>query len=177
MPDDFRFAVKVPREVTHIRKLVSAIEPFERLLAEVGPLGQKLGPLLVQLPPSLGFDEAVADAFFAAARVRFDGHVVCEPRHPTWFASAADGLLARFRAARVAADPPPVPEAATPGGWPGLAYRRLHGSPRVYYSAYSDLRLDMLAEAMAEPVERWCVFDNTTLGEATGDALRLIDRL
>jgi uncharacterized protein YecE (DUF72 family) len=114
-------------------------------------------------------------------RTRFDGDVVCEPRHPTWFANEVDALLARCRVARVAADPAPVPLAASPGGWPNLVYRRLHGSPRMYYSGYEPHRLDVIARDMREADintrNYWCIFDNTALGEATHDALGLLRRL
>ena len=128
VPAGFRFAVKVPRQITHVRKLVATTEAVDRFLSEVQALGDTLGPLLVQLPPSLGFQDALAGTFFDLVRTRFDGAVVCEPRHASWFTDAANALLERFRIARVAADPAPVPPAAQPGGWSGLVYRRLHGS-------------------------------------------------
>ncbi|MBW3545839.1 MAG: DUF72 domain-containing protein, partial [Bacteroidetes bacterium] len=77
--------------------------------------------------PSLQFDAAVAEPFFSALRARSPLAVACEPRHPTWFGDEAAELLARFQAARVAADPARVPAAAEPGGWPDLVYYRLHG--------------------------------------------------
>ena len=90
VPDNFRFAVKVPKEATHARRLVDTEDVLDRFLPEATALGEKLGPLLVQLPPSLAFDADVADTFFAALRERFDGHVVLEPRHPTWFEGKAE---------------------------------------------------------------------------------------
>jgi uncharacterized protein YecE (DUF72 family) len=181
VPDGFSFAVKVPRAITHARRLAGADEPLTQFLAEAGALGAKLGPLLVQLPPSLKFDAAVAGAFFAALRDRFGGAVVCEPRHPSWFADPAERLLADAQVARVAADPAPVPAAALPGGWGGLAYYRLHGSPVMYESAYPPADLDVLARALADLAARgvaaWCIFDNTALGAATADALALLERL
>jgi uncharacterized protein YecE (DUF72 family) len=141
-------------------------------------LGDALGPLLVQLPPSLGFQEAVADGFFGSLRARFDGDAVCEPRHATWFTDEVDALLEHFRIARVVADPAPVSRAAIPGGWPGLVYRRLHGSPRMYYSGHSVDYLDRTARLIREnPTDGWCIFDNTALGAATHDALYLLRRL
>jgi len=181
VPAGFRFSVKVPRTITHERRLVDAAEPLDRFLGEIQPLGEKLGPLLVQLPPSLGFDPAVADAFFAGLRNRHAGPVGCEPRHATWFEDSADELLRRFGVARVAADPARVPQAAESGGCPDLVYHRLHGSPVIYRSAYDPAFLDALALRLLEQaqagVEVWCIFDNTMLGAATANALALLERL
>ncbi len=177
VPPGFRFAVKLPREITHRRKLVAVTEPLEQFLSEVAALGDALGPLLVQLPPSLPFQAATVETFLETLRARFDRAVVCEPRHATWFTDTVDALLSRFRIARVAADPALVPLAAEPGGWMGVIYRRLHGSPRIYYSPYSTDYLEttaqLLRDAAAVTEEAWCIFDNTALGEATHDALRL----
>ncbi len=178
VPDGFRFAVKVPKTITHIRRLREAGTDLEVFLHECEHLGAKLGPLLVQLPPSLTFDLPVVDTFFSAFRERFSGDIACEPRHPTWFAPEADTLLATHHVARVAADPSIVPAAAEPGGWNGLVYYRLHGSPRIYYSPYSPEYLHAVArrleESVAKGVQAWCIFDNTAEGAATGDALTVI---
>jgi uncharacterized protein YecE (DUF72 family) len=78
--------------------------------------------------------------------------------------------------ARVAADPGMIPEAKDPGGWNGLVYFRLHGSPRKYYSAYDSDFLRSLATRMAH-LSRvsyvWCIFDNTASGAAVRNALEL----
>ena len=139
----------------------------------------------MQLPPSLSFDPpmaTVAGDFFAGLRALIAApavSVACEPRHPTWFTPAADDLLRELAVARVAADPARVPAAAEPGGWRGLTYYRLHGSPRTYYSAYSEEFLAALAARLQVEAEgpAWCIFDNTTLGAATGNALDLRSRL
>ena len=148
VPADFRFSVKVPKVATHERRLVDADDVLDSFLAEATQLGDKLGPLLVQLPPSLSFSADVAERFFAALRDRFDGDVALEPRHASWFEPAAERLVTRYRVARVAADPAVVPAAAEPGGWDGLVYYRLHGSPKVYYSAYPDEYLEALAKTL-----------------------------
>jgi uncharacterized protein YecE (DUF72 family) len=148
VPADFRFAVKVPREITHRRRLIGSVELLDRFLAEAGALGDKVGPLLVQLPPRLAFAPDVAAAFFGAMRERFTGAIVCEPRHASWFTRAVERLLEDARIARVAADPAVVPAAACPGGWRGLVYYRLHGSPQVYYSNYSDAYLAALTDRL-----------------------------
>ncbi len=175
VPDGFQFSVKMPREITHRCKLVDATDVLDRFLAEVGALGDRLGPLLVQLAPSLRFDEGVVHGFFASVRKRFDGDVVCEPRHATWFTDDVDALLAGLRVARVAADPAVVPRAGEPGGWLGVVYRRLHGSPRIYYSDYPAAFLERMAGLLRSG--DWCIFDNTAVGEATGDALDLLRRM
>ena len=66
VPDTFRFAVKVPKEMTHTRRLRDSAEPLDRFLSAVAALGPMLGPLLIQLPPSLRFDAVIGAAFFAA---------------------------------------------------------------------------------------------------------------
>jgi uncharacterized protein YecE (DUF72 family) len=171
----------VPREITHTRRLVEVEELLGRFLEETSALGHRLGPLLVQLPPSLTFDAAAVNGFFGLLRARFDGRVVCEPRHPTWFTDAVDRTLSEFQVAQVAADPAPVPRAAEPGGWSGIVYHRLHGSPRMYYSAYSPAYLAEFAgqirDTAAPDVENWCIFDNTALGEAAPNALDLMRRV
>jgi uncharacterized protein YecE (DUF72 family) len=175
-PAGFRFAVKVPRTVTHERRLVDCGEPLARFLDECTGLGDKLGPLLIQLPPSLRFDAGTVERFLAAWRKATRAATVLEPRHATWFEAPAQALLQTFEIARVAADPAVVPAAAEPGGWSGLAYRRLHGSPDLYATSYDDGRLEPLAEQVVgetRTVESWFVFDNTQLGAATTDALKL----
>ena len=180
VPDWFQFAVKVPRAITHSQRLRGAAEPLDRFLAEIALLGPKLGPLLVQLPPSMRFDGADVEAFFTTLRARFQGGVVCEPRHASWFSGETERVLIAAQVARGAADPPPVPEAARPGGWPGLVYHRLHGSPEMYMSAYPQASLDELGEMLREAARSaptWCIFDNTAEGEAMANALYVRERL
>jgi uncharacterized protein YecE (DUF72 family) len=175
VPADFRFAAKVPKAVTHEHRLTDAGDLLDRFLSEVGGLGPKRGPLLVQLPPSLPFQSGVADRFLRELLDRTESGIVCEPRHSSWFTPEIDALLCELRIARVAADPAPVPGAAEPGGWRGLSYHRLHGSPRTYYSPYSSDALagiaDQLRAVAAEGAETWCIFDNTAAFAATGNAL------
>ncbi len=203
-PVDFRFSVKLPRTITHNQKLRNAEPLLAQLMSEVAGLGDRLGVLLVQLPPSLAFDAALVSDFFACLRVNYRGAVVCEPRHVSWFEPEPDALLADCRVARVAADPARVPAAAQPGGWMGfgrgeagvgggvegdapcggagpelkpLVYYRWHGSPRIYRSTYeSDWLGQRRAEIAALPadVDCWCIFDNTAAGGAVANALELL---
>ncbi len=174
VPDDFAFALKMPKMVTHERRLAGCDGLLERFLDESAGLGEKRAILLVALPPSFAFDGALVATFFESLRERYDGLVACEPRHLSWFLPAAQTLLSSFEIACVAADPAPVAAAATPGGWRGLAYYRWHGTPRTYYSAYEEVALRSFAALVAGHAGCvWCVFDNTALGAATENALRL----
>jgi len=181
VPRSFRFSVKLPQTITHENGLTKSARLLDTFLADLAPLGARLGCLLVQLPPSLAFDARLARTFFTALRKRFNRGVALEPRHASWFAQRADRLLDELRVARVAADPSRAEGGGDPGGWRGLAYFRLHGSPRMYYSSYEAEFLNALAiklrEARRRRIPTWCIFDNTTLGAATGNALSLIHRL
>jgi uncharacterized protein YecE (DUF72 family) len=174
VPGPFRFSAKLPREITHKRRLIGCSEPLADALAEMAEMGARLEILLVQLPPSLAFEPAVAASFFTELRNLWGRHLACEPRHPSWFEDEPEALLDRLRVARVAADPATAPAAAEPGGWRGLSYYRLHGSPVVYRSSYDDGRLESYAARVAAGEgETWCIFDNTASSAATADALKL----
>jgi uncharacterized protein YecE (DUF72 family) len=181
VPASFRFSVKLPKEITHSARLQGCEALLDEFLEQVSGLGDKLGCLLVQLPPSFAFDGQVAAGFFRGMRNRSGVAIVCEPRHASWFSLAASDLLADHDISRVAADPPPDREAKQPGGSKRIVYFRLHGSPRVYYSSYDDTFLDGLATQLldyaASGYSVWCFFDNTTLGAATCNARELLRRL
>lgn len=178
-PDAFRFAVKIPKTITHEARMAGAAEPLVKFLGEARALGGKLGPLLIQLPPSLRFDPVVAGDFLDLLRAQAQEAAVVEARHASWFTPEAEALLVRHRVGRVGADPALNPIAAAPAGWRGLSYRRLHGSPRMYASPYSEAYLTGLAEALRnDPAEEvWCMFDNTMLGAAAANGLELLSRL
>lgn len=175
VPDAFRFAVKIPKQITHEHRLVDCELLLDEFLGQCTALGDKLGCLLIQLPPSLGFSAQAAEGFFQTLRNRFAGHVVLEPRHASW--DDAQALLLEQRIARVAAEPAPFAGADHPAGWQGLHYWRLHGSPRIYHSAYGAEFLASVAQSIEAAVTlgtpAWCIFDNTASGAAVGDALSL----
>ena len=178
VPDDFRFALKMPKEITHVRRLVDADDDIERFLEASSGLGHKRGVLLVQLPPSFAYDDFIVPEFFSHLRALYAGRIACEPRHASWFTGAADAALVAAEIARVAADPQPAGAPFAPGGWSGFAYWRLHGTPRIYYSAYDDERLETIAAAMdSTPGPTWCIFDNTAFGAATANALTMNQRI
>lgn len=179
VPADFRFAVKMAKDITHIGRL-KEVGKLPLFLERVQVLGEKLGPILVQLPPSLSFEPVVAEQFFTACRLGYEGYMVLEPRHLTWFSEAASSLLEQYKIALVAADPAINPTGTTPGGWAGLQYYRLHGSPKMYYSEYGEPYLNDLAtlvSAVDKRVPVWVIFDNTASGAAVSDGLYLINYL
>jgi uncharacterized protein YecE (DUF72 family) len=181
VPEQFRFAVKIPKTITHQAKLVDVDALVASFADEVQQLGGKLAVLLVQLPPKLALNAEVAKRFFETLSNAIDAEIACEPRNASWFDEDADSMLKALRVARVAADPAIGPAAGSPGGWRGLSYWRLHGSPKMYRSSYSDEALDMYAAQLEEAIgagsEAWCVFDNTAASEATGNALSLSAKL
>ncbi|MDB4980091.1 MAG: hypothetical protein JWM82_843 [Myxococcales bacterium] len=180
VPTGFEFSLKLPRTITHDARLRGARALLREFFDDIAGLGKKLGPLLIQLPPSLSFDARVAGAFLRTLRGLHGGAVVCEPRHTSWFTPAGDALLAAHEIGRVAADPPRVPGGDQPGGFASIIYYRLHGSPVMYRSAYGAARLATLAKALREAATCatvWCMFDNTASGAAAADGLELMERL
>lgn len=178
VPPAFQFAVKAPRTITHLKRLVGCHDELARFCEEIAGLGAKLGVVLVQLPPSLAFDPVAFEQFIDDLRQLLPSPIAFEPRHPSWFGGASNDLLQRWRIGRVSADPAIVPEAGNPGGHRDMTYFRLHGSPRMYRSDYPPAELMRIAAAATAAVAHgtvWCVFDNTAEGHATANALAFKD--
>lgn len=173
--EGFRFSVKMPREITHTRRLQGCDKALDAFLAAVVCLGDKLGYLLVQLPPSLALDVDVASTFLRSLRDRTPVPVALEARHASWFGVEGDTLMRLAEVDGVLAHPAPVPpvDVASPS-----AYWRLHGAPKVYYSAYDDAFIQSVAQqirtARTAGSDVWCIFDNTAAGEAIPNALSLM---
>ena len=176
VPRGFRFSVKMPRTITHEAGLRNATRLLEGFLEEAAGLGTKLGGILIQLAPSHAFDVGVARRFLTALRLRTTAQVWIEPRHSGWVSPRASDLLIAHDIGRVAADPPRIAGTEAPGACDRSRYWRWHGSPHVYYDAYSDAALDGLVAAVKSRGavrSTWCIFDNTAAGHAVADALRL----
>jgi len=180
VPGDFRFSVKIPKTITHERKLVDVDNLIDQFASEVGALGSKLAVALVQLPPTLVLDPIVASRFFEKLQGSVSAKIVCEPRNASWFEKDAGDLLEKLHVARVAADPALDKLAAAPGGWRDIAYWRLHGSPNIYRSSYSETDISHYAREMRtvlnEGIDTWCMFDNTASSAALNNALSLFDK-
>ena len=177
VPDDFRFAVKMPKAMTHERRLQDCDDAMALFASQTAGLAEKLGCVLIQLPPSLRFDVTIATAFFTLVRRHFPGMLAFEARHPTWFSDAVTAMLAGAGITRVIADPaqgqpgPHVPTTAA-------TYVRLHGSPRIYYSGYDDAFLERtsasLGGCVANGADAWCIFDNTAEGASVPNGVALL---
>lgn len=169
-----RFAVKAPRWVTHHARL-RRFEGMPDFLGEIAGLSDSLGPILLQLPPSLKFEPGNVDAFLKQLREVHGGPIACEPRHESWFAPEPEQLLNHHRIARVAAHPPLTEGADQPGGWQGLHYYRLHGSPKRFYSAYDKTFLEDLAKRVDPATDTWVIFNNTAESGGLENALQFRD--
>jgi uncharacterized protein YecE (DUF72 family) len=145
-PADFTFAVKVSRFITHIKRLKAVGEPVERFIARAGILGNKLGPLLYQLPPNMHRNDDRLESFLSTLppAVR---HVI-EFRHESWLDEKVFDILRRYNVGFCIFDMPDVtcPIVATAD----FAYIRFHGSTGLYYSCYSDGELMSWAKRLKD---------------------------
>jgi uncharacterized protein YecE (DUF72 family) len=206
-PDDFVFAVKGPRFITHMKKLRDAQLPLANFFASgVLALGHKLGPVLWQLPPNFGFNasrlaeffallpRSTCEAAFLARRHedRLAGRAftaveadrplrhALEVRHTSFQVPAFPALLREHDIALVVAD--------TAGRWPlfreitsYFMYLRLHGDEELYVSGYSPEALDRWAAWIREwrqsGLDAFTYFDNDVKVRAPFDAMALAERL
>jgi uncharacterized protein YecE (DUF72 family) len=181
VPAAFAFSVKLPREITHDLRLRTSAKPLAKFFGEIDGLGSHLRCVLIQLPPSLAFDRTTVEQFLALFRRHSRGAAVFEPRHASWFEPAVEDVLREFDMGRAGTDPALCAAAAKPVPATRVAYHRLHGSPRMYYSDYDETFLASLVNRLTAPEagvsERWCIFDNTAHGFATANALRVSELL
>ncbi|MCG8923105.1 DUF72 domain-containing protein [Lentzea sp. CC55] len=170
-PPDFVFAVKGPKLVTHVKRLRDVEDPLKTFLESLA-LGDKQGPIIWQLPPSLRFDHAVLRDFLALLP---PGRHALEPRHESFRSDTYFDLLRAHNVAHVVSDAPTFPciEAVTAD----FAYVRLHGHDELYISSYSDEQLDEWAEKIhGWDRDTYVYFDNTMHGAAPRNALDLMAR-
>ena len=177
VPAGFRFALKMPKTITRepapgTRSLV------ESFLAGLDPLGTATDCLLVQLPPKLDL-EADPRNPSSPSCASMPPSIALEPRHASWFAPAGDGCSQELRIARVAASPPRAPAPVNRAG--GLASSTTGcTAPRACITRRTT-RTSWMHSPSAWRKERrgivgWCIFDNTTLGAGTLNALDLLER-
>lgn len=176
-PEDFLFAVKGSRFMTHMKKLSDPGPSSEKFFDRMGALGRKLGPVLWQLPPRWKSSPERLDAFLKA--LPKGRRYAFELRDPTWFNPDVEAVLRQHKAAFCIYDFDyrQSPHTLT-AGW---VYVRLHGPDGRYAGSYPDAALDKWAAAFRawadEGRDVYCYFDNDQAGYAVKDALRLKARL
>ncbi|MBM2619958.1 DUF72 domain-containing protein [Actinoplanes sp. LDG1-06] len=166
-PDGFLVAVKVSRYLTHVKRLREPAEPVARFLQRAEALGDKLGPVLLQLPPTLRAD---LDALDETLR-QFGSHVrvVVEPRHDSWWTDECRELLERHGAALCWADRrgrPVTPLWTTAG----FGYLRLHEGRAQPWPRYGRAALKSWLERLSGVREAFVYFNNDQHGAAVSDA-------
>ena len=169
-PPGFRYAVKVNRFITHMKKLLDCRDEVDRFIALARPLGEKLGPLLYQLPPSLHKNLERLDAFLSW--LPDDVAQVVEFR---WYEEDVLALLDRHGVGFVAHD---LKGLVSPRWASGrTAYVRFHGAGGKYWGRYSDEALlqwtDWIREQLNQGRSVWCYFNNDIHGHAIEDARTL----
>ena len=172
-PAGFRYALKVNRFITHLKKLVGVEEEIDRFIALARKLEHSLGPLLHQLPPSLHKDLPRLDSFLT--RLPDDVEHVVEFRHSSWYDEETLALLDRHGAGFVCHD---LRGLISPRWASGrTAYVRFHGSGGRYSGRYSDEALlqwtDWCLEQSRLGRSVWCYFNNDIHGHAIDDARTL----
>jgi uncharacterized protein YecE (DUF72 family) len=173
-PDDFLFAVKAWRLITHRRRLAGAEDALADFLKRIARLGPKLGPVLFQLPPRLNYDLARLQTFLSL--LPKDQRFAFEFRDPSWHRREVYDLLARRNAAFCCFELGPLrsPKKATAD----FVYVRLHGRKQPYRGAYGAKGLKgwnkWLGACLTSGRDAYVYFDNTDEADhAVRDALRL----
>lgn len=174
VPEDFRFSVKLSQEFTHKCALKPTAKKIQQSLENILHLGPKLGMILLQFPGSMELDVKKLERFLTLIRKSYDGPLSLEARNCSWINKDARSLYYDFGVSKVSADPercPGGPKKLLTSG--GTSYYRLHGSPIIYRSSYTKKFIKGLASEIKTQKSAWIIFDNTTFGEATENALFL----
>jgi len=172
-PDDFIFAVKVSRYITHIKRLRNLGSAVENFLSRAVFLKEKLGPLLYQLPPSMKRNDEVLQNFLSSLPPKCQ-HVI-EFRHESWIDDAVFDILRRHNVGLCVFDMPgfSCPLIATSD----FAYVRFHGKEGLYSSCYSDEELFEWARKIAglgqKIKARYIYFNNDAQAFAVKNAMTL----
>lgn len=170
-PEGFLFAVKASRQITHVRRLREPQRELEWFLSSARGLGEKLGPVLFQLPPGMRADPELLAQFL---RTLPPGRYVLEFRHASWFCEEVYALLRDHNVALCISDSPrwPCPRVITAD----FLYVRLHGHERLYASRYGPEELRAWAELVREHLPRgdaFVYFDNDYAAHAVFNAREL----
>ena len=183
-PESFRFCPKLSRFITHQLHLVNIEEPFQIFFKVFESMKERLGPVLIQLPPGLSYDKPLICKFFDLIKENYNNYrFAVEIRNKSWFNDGFFDLLAGYKIALVIADCGnryPYHEAITAD----FVYIRFHGPEQLYASNYSETILqqygDKIRNWLADGEKVWAFFNNDYYGFAIKNAQRLkeiVDRL
>ncbi len=173
VPAHFIFSAKASQYITHMKKLKDPQEPVARFFSQIEALGEKLGPILFQLPPHWKINPSRLDFFLKSLPSQYK--YVFEFRDPSWFHEDTYSILKEQGAAFCIYDfnRRLSPKEVTAE----FIYIRLHGPDRPYQGQYDKKNLSGWAESISEWKKQgkdvFCYFDNDQLGYAAQDALHL----
>lgn len=172
-PAGFCYAVKANRYLTQAKKLKDCEEPLERMMTAVRRLGDRLGPMLYQLPPKMNLNLERLESFLQI--LPKDVTRVFEFRNADWYVEETCALLERYGASFCVHDMPGSKSDRVAVG--PIAYVRFHGGEGKYWGRYSDEALlgwsDWILEQARNGRAAWCYFNNDIGGHAIEDARTL----
>ena len=173
-PEDFTWAVKAVRDITHQKRLNDVEDSIQMFMESIQPLKEKIGPVLFQLPPSLQFNKEIVEKFLKLLPSGF--RYVIEGRHQSWIEPDVQLLLKDHNIAWCISD--------SAGKYPYLesitadyTYIRLHGSQKLYASNYTDDEIKHWADKIYKwNIDTYVYFDNDANGYAPLNAASLIKK-
>src|SRR3954469_23706107 len=172
VPPDFVVAVKASRYLTHIKRLKDPEEPVHRLMTHAEGLGDRLGPVLLQLPPTLRADPALLDACLAC--FPSGTRVAVEPRHDSWWTPETLEVLESRGAALCWADVQarPVTPLRRTADWGYVRFHQGRAQPWPRYGRRSlDTWVDRIATTWSDAHDVYAYFNNDPGGAAVADAV------
>ena len=174
VPATFKFCPKMSRYLTQMKKLLDPEEPLSRFFTIFRRMKKKMGPVLLQLPPQLGFHRERTEKFFQVLKRRYASYrFALECRHDSWFTEESVSLMKKFKISFVIAD--------SGGRFPSGEfitakdiYVRFHGPDGSYATSYSRTSLRSYAKKCmawsAKGHHVWMFFNNDIHGYATQNA-------
>jgi uncharacterized protein YecE (DUF72 family) len=176
VPEDFVFCPKMSRYLSHMKKLHDPEEPLQRFFNIFDPIQNHLGPVLIQLPDNVRFNEAVVRPFYELLRNEYSAYrFAMEVRDESWFSAESIQLMKKFKVTLVMAHSEKFPyyEEVTAKD----IFLRFHGPQSLYSSSYSDEDLKAFATKFGEWVKQghivWAFFNNDVGGHALSNGAKL----
>jgi uncharacterized protein YecE (DUF72 family) len=181
IPRNFRLAVKLSRQITHYKRLKDSEDELKTFIDLFRPLHDRIGPILVQLPPSLKYDNNTAESFYKVLKTDYSTFkFVIEARHQSWFVEEAFGLAREYKIGWTIAE--------SGGRYPredvvtsDIVYIRFHGPGKSKTTGYTENELSDWAKKIRSWADKkpevWVFFNNDGEGHAIMNARSLTDLL